>query len=421
MKRALFLLALALPGVSLFSQRNFKPVTIVFHNGDTASGEINYQNWRANPSTILFRKDAASKPISYGPGTIGSFSVEQDTYKGAVVDIDDRFDDLNRVNFEEKIITHRDTLFLKEIVGGKKSLYHYLDNVDHFYIFNNDSFELLRYKQFKTRVENAKMETVSNSLQTNKDYIYQLFQYLDDCPELKRTLAQATYDLRSLKKSFVDYYGCIGTAVVDVSRGDHGKTEFGLLAGVSRTEFNTHAQRGSGATRLSFPTSHNFAGGVSLDVIFARARGRISFYNELLYSSYKTEGVWRTSDNAARYDAYRYIFKQSYLKLNSMLRFKVLAGNPAVFLDAGMSNTMPVAKTHKLEKYHKFDEYESTTTEVADRSFGTYDFALIAGGGIRTGRITVEVRGEKGTSRVTTFDGESPIIKFFALIGYRLK
>lgn len=421
MKRALFLFVLALFSVSLYCQRNFKPATLVFQNGDTASGEINYQNWRLNPSTILFRKDATSKPISYGPEMLMSFSVENDTYRSAVVYIDDRFDDMSRLTFEEKIITYRDTVFLEEIVGGKKSLYHYLDNVDHFYIYNNDTFELLRYKKFKTHIVNARWENISNSLQTNKDYIYQLFQYLEDCPTLKRTLAQANYDLKSLKKSFIDYYACIGAPAVAVSEGQRGKTEIGLLAGLSLNEFNSQNKRGSGPTRLAFPTSNNFAGGIYFDVIFPRARGRISFNNELLYSSFKTGSTWRTSEDAARYDSYQYSFGKSYLKLNNMLRYKVLVGNPIVFLNVGISNSAAISKTNMLEKHHKFDQFESTTTEVADKSFGTYDFAVLAGGGIRVGRLSLEVRGEKGTSTLTTFDGEATVIKFFGLLGFRLK
>jgi hypothetical protein len=50
-----------------------------------------------------------------------------------------------------------------------------------------------------------------------------------------------------------------------------------------------------------------------------------------------------------------------------MLRLKVVVDKPTVFLNVGISNTAAISKTNKLEKYHKFDEYESTTTEIGDK------------------------------------------------------
>lgn len=421
MKGALFFFVLTIFSIHVFSQRNFKPATIKFQNGDTAAGEINYQNWRTNPSTIVFRKDAASKSVSYGPETLAAFSVEDDSYESGTVDIDDRFDDIGRLDFEEKIITHKSTVFLKTLITGKKPLYHYFDNVEHFYIKNNDTFELLRYKRYKKQVANTQWENVSNHVQTNKDYIYQLFRYLEDCPTMKRKIAETLYDPRSIKQTFLAYYKCTGAAPESVPKEESEKGEFGLLVGASRTEFNSHSTRGAGPTRLDFPVSTNFAGGVFYDLIFPRGRGRISFNSELLYSSFKTESDWRTSESSTRYDAYHYTFGKSYLKLNNMLRFRVLVGTPTIFLSAGISNTAAIARKNTLEKHHKFEEYESTTSEVADKLFGTYDFALMAGGGIKVGRVSLEVRGEKGTSSITTFDGEAVVIKFFALLAYRLK
>jgi hypothetical protein len=421
MKGALFFFSLIILSISSFCQRNFKPATIKFPNGDTAVGEINYQNWRTNPSTIVFRKDAGSKVVTYGPETLAAFSVEDDSYQSGTVDIDDRFDDIGRLDFEEKIITQKSTVFLKTIITGKKPLYHYFDNVEHFYIINNDTFELLQYKKYKTHVVNARSENVSNSLQTNRNYIYQLFQYLDDCPAMKRKLAETLYDLRSMKQAFLAYYKCTGAAPESVPKEEVEKGEFGLLAGASRTEFNSHSKRGAGPTRLDFPVSTNFAGGVFYDLIFPRGRGRISFNSELLYSSFKSQSEWRTSESSTRFDSYHYTFGKSYLKLNNMLRYRILVGAPTIFLNVGISNTAAIAKTSTLEKHHKFDEYESTTSEAADKAFGTYDFAMIAGGGIKVGRVSLEVRGEKGTSTITTFDGEATVIKFFALLGFRLK
>jgi hypothetical protein len=273
-------------------------------------------------------------------------------------------------------------------------------------------------------VLNAQRESI-NSIQTNKDYIYQLFQYLDDCAALKEKLAQASYNLISLKKSFIDYYACTGARPVTVSEEKKGKIEIGLLAGVSRNEFHSHGVGGTSPTRFPFPTSNNFAGGVFFDMIFPRVRGRLSFNNELIYSSYKTESTWKTSESSTRYDTYHYSFGKSYLKVNNMLRYKVLVGTPTVFLNAGISNTVAISKTNTLEKYHKFDEYESTATEVADKHFNNYDFAYLVGGGIRLWRLSLEVRGEKrilnGTSIINTFDGEAAVAKFFVLLGYRWK
>jgi hypothetical protein len=153
---------------------------VVTLSGETLTGEIDYKNWKKTPEKILFRKDKSSAGVSYGVNDISSFTVSDDVYKRAIVEIVEREDELNKLRIGDSFPARTDTVFLLSVVTGPKSLYYYTDNVDHFYITNDDgSYQLLNFRKFRDADQNVAVI---------KFYISQLKDYFKNCSVVSNNL-----------------------------------------------------------------------------------------------------------------------------------------------------------------------------------------------------------------------------------------
>ncbi|NJL75915.1 MAG: hypothetical protein HC892_13725 [Saprospiraceae bacterium] len=75
--RLTFLLLLSLFIGNAFGQGNFVAANITTRQGETVSGEIDYQEWIVNPKTIRFRKNEGSAVQTFKPIDLKSFTIAQ--------------------------------------------------------------------------------------------------------------------------------------------------------------------------------------------------------------------------------------------------------------------------------------------------------------------------------------------------------
>src|SRR5687767_4370592 len=203
--RKLFLsLSILFACIISFAQKNYQPATIVMINGETHTSEIHYKNWKENPSTILFRSNELAEPKSYGVNDLQSFSVADDKYKRAVIQIFERKDNINHLAYGDSVELRTDTVFLLTIVSGPKSLYQYTNNVENFFIPKDDGYEFLMFKKYKVHQRVFVPEvyyapTTQEYIATNKGYIKQLREYLPDCSHVRDDVK---YELKGIKKVF---------------------------------------------------------------------------------------------------------------------------------------------------------------------------------------------------------------------------
>jgi hypothetical protein len=118
MRIVLLIACFAIISNSTFSQKNYQAASVVTLSGETLTGEIDYKNWKKTPEKILFRKDKSSAGVSYGVNDISSFTVSDDVYKRAIVEIVEREDELNKLRIGDSIHTITDTVFLLSVVTG---------------------------------------------------------------------------------------------------------------------------------------------------------------------------------------------------------------------------------------------------------------------------------------------------------------
>ena len=419
MRKLILFSALAVLGIHSFAQ-NFQPATIVTTDGKSVEGEINYKNWKKNPSQIQFRKTSGSPEI-YAAKDLRSFVVSGDRYVSAIVDIDHRLDNGTNLTFEPDIIMHRDTVLLRALVTGTKSLYYYFDIADHFYILKNDTFELLKYKKYISPANDQDKVYLYN-----REFVSQLAQYLEGCESFKSITYKAKYDADNLKNAFIKYYECKSASPEFVRTRESEKVEIGVLAGASSTIFKVKTSSGNtnmvAMSRIKFSHSTNFIGGIFFDIVFPRQRGKVSMNNELAYSSYHTSGTYRTVHSATHYDDRTFEVAYSYIKMNNMLRYKFLLNNSAIFVNGGLSSGFLLKDESKLTLFRKYDETETTQVDnVFKIDARKFELGILAGAGFRKNRVSIELRVERGTGPLSEVNSSAHVYRYYALLGYRIK
>jgi len=271
--------------LSVFSQENFIPGYIIQQNGDTVKGLVDYRNWEKNPTQISFKDIKTSGLKEYKPLEIIAFSVLDETYKSAIVKVDQS--NIKYGISSDPVFEFRtDTAFVLTIIQGSKSLYYYCDRnrQNNFYIFNNSQYELLEFKEFNRIHEGHLFHEMNNR------YIGQLKFYFQDCHMKESKFKNLSYTRGSIEKLFNYYYSQMKPEVLSIKKKEKIKIEVGVVGGLCMTgivftgtsEFTAFDY----ITKVKLNKDFSPTGGVSLNIVFPRNNGKWSLYNELLYNSY---------------------------------------------------------------------------------------------------------------------------------------
>lgn len=197
-KKSIHLLLFFLLSTTILCQNQFKKCSVEKHSGEKITGYISYGNWAKNPSEIRFKSDLSSEIQSFSPSIIKSFTIDNDEYVGALVEIEISSTNTNQLDSDPALRIKEDWVFLKCIIKGNKSLYHLklLNGRDNFYFEDEGIFHLLKYKRYLVE-HDAKIGS-----KENRQYKSQLSNYLQDCPNVNSYLGDLDYKLKSLKKNY---------------------------------------------------------------------------------------------------------------------------------------------------------------------------------------------------------------------------
>ena len=156
MNKKIILTTIAIMTISFssFCQKNYLKGYLIHLNGDTLNGFIDYRNWEKNPKQVYFKTAIDGQRILYTPIMIKGFSVSNEIYESAVVDIEISDTRLGDLNYDRRLKLKVDTIFLQTLIRGTKSLYLNSDfGKELLYIKRDSMLELLLHKRFWIRME----------------------------------------------------------------------------------------------------------------------------------------------------------------------------------------------------------------------------------------------------------------------------
>jgi hypothetical protein len=406
------LLILSLLTISSYAQVNFIPGYIISAGNEKINGFIDYRSWEKNPDYVEFRTGIDDNIQRFSPLDIIEFGVDSDVYISAIVETEVSPEDVSKLNFNPNLEIEIDTVFLQTIFNGNKELYYYmsLEGNTNFYIRQGNEISLLSYKEYFKETDDT-----YKSLVENNRYIGQLSLYLNDCPEVQSRLRTIEYTKRSLENLFAYYYKCTGSDPAYEMGEAKAIKEFGLLAGatLSSTKFVTNIY--DYLSEADVDNSINFSGGIFFNVIMPRNLYKVSINNELFFSSYNIV----TSYDEERFNHVLTTawFDYTYLKINSMVRYKYPIGTASLFFNGGISFGYSIKGTnHKEANYYNANRIEeSLAVEDARKS----ERAILAGAGVKYNRFSFETRLEIGDGIVSTATLRNYTTRIHFLIGFK--
>lgn len=411
-----FLLLLFLVGATFsYGKNTIYPGYIITLNNDTIHGYIDYKNWEKNPDEIQFKKTKDDPGSHFTTGSITEFSAANEIYKSAIVEIERSDFRTNELTLSPDLYLIVDTVFLRALIIGDKSLYYLKDErgKESFYIDQNSNYELLVYKQF------LKEDKGKKYIVANNNYIGQLILYLQNCNTINKFLSETSYDQKSLVKAFNYYYDCTNTKMDFKEQVKKVKLNFSGLAGVNVTSLKFRGEEGEPSlTEVDFPISTNFTAGISLDIVLPRNFGRWSFNNEITFTSYSTESSYLDYTHENRYITTETELAFSYLKINTMLRGNFPIDKFVLFANIGFSNGFMISnRNYKKETNVLFNQVH-VTEEEAISDLRKHEQSLLIGIGGKLSRFTAEFRYEAGNGMTHSNYMWSATNRFYFLFGY---
>ncbi len=373
------------------AQSNFIPGSITTINEQEIKGFIDYQNWLVNPEEVSFKTSLEAEEEVYKPSEIKSFETEGEIYKSAKVEVAISSRKLDDLKFSKTIYTENKEVFLQTLYQGNKSLFKYVDkrNVDHYYIYLNSAYVLLKFKKYLYKNQGVR------KLKENKTYIGQLLLYLQGCEGIKSKIRTTKYTQKKLTNLFESYGTCVSEKEEFVREVDDIKINYGVLAGVSSTTIDFKSSGFEYLTESDFKNSINISGGVFMNIALPRSFHKFSFYNDIIYTNFNykekhttTRSLLNKTDNDIK-------LEMSYIKLNTLFKYKIPLLNKFIFrIGGGISNGYMISETNQRIEYTQIREYNRETNHKAVKSTRKYERGYVGTGELMYKQFSLEYRYE---------------------------
>jgi len=355
---------------------------VVTSIGDTLTGMVDYQNWIQSPDSIQFYSTLNDKVVIYRPSDIKMFQVDGDTYVGAEVDIENSSRQLDWLSHESTLQLTRKSVFLRALVTGPRSLYHYKGSTTEnlFYIKEGSIYTLLVYKLFYNDAKDVP------TVRTLNKYIGQLLYYMSDRPEMQKYIQNVTYDIHSLTAVFNSYNKFDKATMSNQHKREKININYGLTAAATINSIHFTGADFPEFVIPKYSQGLTFTPGIFIEFVEPRNRGRWALYSELIYSTYKFEGNYDDG-----YDLIKSTMDFGYLKMYNLLRYRILLQNGCLFVNGGISIGGIIHEINEQERISKNNSDWNETGKALNEIY-RMELGLVFGAGIKYKHITFESR-----------------------------
>lgn len=339
-KKTILSLSLLLMSMLLMGQTAFQSGYIISSEGDTLTGEINF-NWTAKPEELTFRAPGENSE-RLNPADIRGFKIENgDFFQPITVDFDlSPINPANLLEMGEDLFENR-SFFAKTLILGSANLYQSFEADKgryHYFLENAKSDGPIELISGLRSVPADQASGFSNGSESYKEldkYKGQLAFLLGDCAEVQSSIRGLTkLTQKSLTSIITQYNGCNGNVLnyKKAKAAPGSKVKFGVVLGgqlydvqlentnVIPDDFNT-----------PFEAIHN----IGFHILFnAEDRKRFNIGLLAFHRSFKTSEVF--FDDRPIVDGFStvdYQWDQLTFILNGNFNFGV--GDKYLFLSAG--------------------------------------------------------------------------------------
>lgn len=328
--RNILMIAIILASFSSYSQIEFENGYIINNNSEKINCLIKNNDWKYNPSEILYKLDENSDIKRGTIEDIQEFGITSKIkFKRFLVDIDMSREDTNKLTQEKNPLFKEETLFLKQLIEGKANIFIYKSPsmTRFFYSLDNSDIEQLIYKKYKTS---------EGKISTNNKFRQQLWNALI-CDEISiQEVEGLNYSIKDLQNYFIKYNTCTSSDYIRYKKERKGKSFFiKLKPGVNYGSMKI--KKGLNAGGVKMDNNLSFKVGVENEFILPFNNDKWSIFIEPSYTSYKGETYYGPSNKI------KLNVNFNYIELGLGLRhYLFLNPNSKLNFNVGLIHDLPV-------------------------------------------------------------------------------
>lgn len=407
--------ACLLVALTTAAQRNFVPGTLLLRNGDSLRGQVDYRKWDINPLTISFRESETGVGKNYAPEEIKGFRVMEndDVYLSVPAVLDVTNETAGALAASPLRDTVRGEHFYRVLVAGPVKLLLYTDGFrrNHFALVENDRFtQLIKKEEYIHDMDSP----AYRQIKTHSLYRQQLAVAFGNCVPPQRLDALA-YTETSLRKIVQQYAGCRYPGEQVVSRKDNQQMRltFGVIAGAGLNTYNftgTHP-----LTQGRYGSDVSPVIGVFMDIPISRNRQKLSWNNEVIYTTRALSASWKK--NSFRYDV---DINLQYIQVQSLIKYTLPKGNLRPYVNVGVAGTLCIGGKDEFITTDEGSFNPRPMVEKAIEGRKGFSAPLMAGVGVRYNRLHVEARYIAPHNLSTVFSLSAKMTTVQLLVRYSL-
>ncbi len=279
------LICLCLFSYSIFSQIRFEKGYYISNVGGRVDGLIKNVDWENNPKSFEFKLTESSDIEYKSLNDVKEFGIDNySKYVKYTVDMDRSAETIANYSYVKNPEISQETLFLKQLISGKVSLYLYRETNFHryFYQADEDSPIQLIYKKYYINQHN---------IATNDHFKNQIYKNFRCMGISKNLIKNLKYQKNDLINYFKKYNQCIGSDITQIENGRQ-KSNFNLnvRAGVNFSSLEIFNPLIPTSKDLTFDKKSSLRFGLELEYILPFNKNKWGIIFEPNYRTYKAEG-----------------------------------------------------------------------------------------------------------------------------------
>ena len=382
MKTKITFLLILFSILNSFSQK-YESAYYINNLGIKLEGFIRNNDWKNNPTSFEFKKTLDDISTNILIESCKEFSITNgNKYTRAKVNIEKSTTNIQDMGHNKEPVFFEETLFLKNLVTGKKSLFSYYDSgLEKFFYSNEDNIiKQLIYIKYLIDINDVKYKEEyknfePNSVLANEYFKKQLWLDVRCAETLATEPSKVKYTSDDLKKYFIKINNCNGsTEKVDyVVKKTITSIKAVALINKSKVAYETATYNNE------LDENINLGIGVDFEFLFPFNNYKWSLFIEPSYNSYNKEmnvsyGLNGTLTQTAK-------LKMNYIQVPIGVRYYFdISNNSKIFLGTGFNATI-------INDGTKIDFENSSDIEI---SGFTYNFTFSMG--YKYKRISAELR-----------------------------
>jgi hypothetical protein len=288
MKKTLLVTALFALLLEARAQIDFQKGYFVNNSNERTDCLIKNVEWATNPSKFKYKLNENTEVLDGDIGAIKEFGVADLHYVRATVDIDQSPRDVKRMDNNRFPVWKNETIFLKELVRGKGTLYHYQSGeIERFFFaVDGNPIKQLVYKEYIAQTNQGSYTTYRGvqQVRVNGTYMSQLDKEVSCGPKSTKP-RQLKFTKNNLINHFLNFNICNGETPTLADK-HHGKTTVHLKTtpGVDQGQLEL---RGNGFGGLNtFDTKLSARIGAEFEIVLPANRNKWAVMLEPTFQSY---------------------------------------------------------------------------------------------------------------------------------------